>query len=413
MDLRLNPIIKQESYRLFAIKYLPRLRRLDGADITSNERSRADCLFANLDYSRSPPVLHVYAHFQMSLRVRCPHTCTLLAHPSLRATINCLLDTQLPLYPCSSGEGSEDGCDETEETAQVAEEEAWAQEACTAHDSHAPARKRPGTNGSSNDTREGGCGERHQGATAVHDDNARRLMVQLRAAVRQQEADAAEQVGMRKRSTQVDAPGADGLHRASVQGARDQEDTGAGAHIDGNMGWSRGLEALLDDKDAMPHDHASTRPSRRGATTSTLSPSAVAGDGGADSAHSTCKTRVVEDAPTREVGRLVEAQEMRVRELEARLTAAHEEASTYRSRALDAEGRAAAAEANVAVLMARAHPPAGTYTPQSASRLSDAAPWAATTASSAIDTAVTGGEGIVCVGMYVLVNTCRPLLWTH
>lgn len=66
MDLRLNPIVKQESYRLFAIKYLPRLRRLDGADITSNERSRAECLFANLDYSRSPaccavPGVHVCA----------------------------------------------------------------------------------------------------------------------------------------------------------------------------------------------------------------------------------------------------------------------------------------------------------------------------------------------------------------
>jgi len=410
LDLRLNPIIKQESYRLFAIKYLPRLRRLDGADITSNERSRADCLFANLEYSRSPSVLHVDAHFQMSLRVHCLHTCTLLACPSLHATINCLLDTQLPLYQCSSGEGSEDGCDETEETAQVAEEEPSAQEACTAHGSHAPAGKRPGTNGSSDDTC---CSERYQGDAAVHDDDAHRLMVQLRAAVRQQEADAAEQVGIRTRSTQVDAPGADGLHRASVQGTRDQQDTGAGAHIDGKMGWSRGLEALLDDKDAMPHDHASTRPSRRGTTTSTLSPSAVAGHGGADSAHSTCNTRVVEDALTREVGRLVEAQEMRVRELEARLTAAHEEASTYRSLALDAEGRAAAAEANVAVLMARAHPPTGIYTPQSASRLSDAAPWATTTASTAINTAVTGGEGIVCVGMYVSVHTCRSLLWTH
>jgi hypothetical protein len=54
MDLRLNPVAQQESYRLFAIKYLPRLRRLDGREVTDIERSRADCLFANLECSRSP-----------------------------------------------------------------------------------------------------------------------------------------------------------------------------------------------------------------------------------------------------------------------------------------------------------------------------------------------------------------------
>ena len=54
LDLRLNPVVQQESYRLFAIKYLPRLRRLDGRDVTDIERSRADCLFANLECSRYP-----------------------------------------------------------------------------------------------------------------------------------------------------------------------------------------------------------------------------------------------------------------------------------------------------------------------------------------------------------------------
>ncbi len=54
LDLRLNPVAQQESYRLFAIKYLPRLRRLDGREVTDIERSRADRLFANLECSRSP-----------------------------------------------------------------------------------------------------------------------------------------------------------------------------------------------------------------------------------------------------------------------------------------------------------------------------------------------------------------------
>lgn len=50
--------MKQESYRLFAIKYLPRLRRLDGSDVTTIERTRADSLFANLDCARSPLILN-------------------------------------------------------------------------------------------------------------------------------------------------------------------------------------------------------------------------------------------------------------------------------------------------------------------------------------------------------------------
>jgi hypothetical protein len=57
VDLRLNPVAKQESYRLFAIKYLPRLRRLDGSDVTTTERTRADSLFADLDCARFPLVV--------------------------------------------------------------------------------------------------------------------------------------------------------------------------------------------------------------------------------------------------------------------------------------------------------------------------------------------------------------------
>jgi hypothetical protein len=53
VDLRGNPLTHQESYRLFAIKYLPRVRRLDGYDITAEERAQAEQLFANLDYSSS------------------------------------------------------------------------------------------------------------------------------------------------------------------------------------------------------------------------------------------------------------------------------------------------------------------------------------------------------------------------
>ena len=53
LDLRQNPVAKEESYRLFVIKYLPRLKRLDGANVTVSERTRADRLFANLNYSSS------------------------------------------------------------------------------------------------------------------------------------------------------------------------------------------------------------------------------------------------------------------------------------------------------------------------------------------------------------------------
>jgi hypothetical protein len=53
LNLRLNPVTKQESYRLFVARFLPRLRRLDGSDITPAERSRAVCLFANLDLTSS------------------------------------------------------------------------------------------------------------------------------------------------------------------------------------------------------------------------------------------------------------------------------------------------------------------------------------------------------------------------
>jgi hypothetical protein len=53
LNLRLNPVTKQESYRLFVARFLPRLRRLDGSDITPSERSRAVCLFANLDLTSS------------------------------------------------------------------------------------------------------------------------------------------------------------------------------------------------------------------------------------------------------------------------------------------------------------------------------------------------------------------------
>lgn len=81
--------MKQESYRLFAIKYLPRLRRLDGSDVTTMERTRADSLFANLDCARSPLILN---------------------HPvgvnKLLSCVKCLLTS---LVTCSSsGEGTDD-----------------------------------------------------------------------------------------------------------------------------------------------------------------------------------------------------------------------------------------------------------------------------------------------------------------
>jgi hypothetical protein len=53
LDLRMNPVCKQESYRLFVIKYLPRLKRLDGKDISTAERARSERLFSNLDYTSS------------------------------------------------------------------------------------------------------------------------------------------------------------------------------------------------------------------------------------------------------------------------------------------------------------------------------------------------------------------------
>ena len=77
LDLRLNPVVKQESYRLFAIKYLPRLRRLDGRDITATERTRADCLFANLDCSRLPPSSLLCMH---DLQIPCSFN---FSHPKL------------------------------------------------------------------------------------------------------------------------------------------------------------------------------------------------------------------------------------------------------------------------------------------------------------------------------------------
>ena len=54
VDLRMNPVVNHDSYRLFAIKYLPRtMRRLDGSEISALQRSRAESLFANLDCSSS------------------------------------------------------------------------------------------------------------------------------------------------------------------------------------------------------------------------------------------------------------------------------------------------------------------------------------------------------------------------
>ena len=55
------------------------------------------------------------------------------------------------------------------------------------------------------------------------------------------------------------------------------------------------------------------------------------------------------DAASREVRRLVEVQELRVKELQVRLDAALEEARTCRVQALDAEKRAAVAEAKLSV----------------------------------------------------------------
>ncbi len=73
---------------------------------------------------------------------------------------------------------------------------------------------------------------------------------------------------------------------------------------------------------------------------------------------------IAADAASREVRRLVEVQELRVKELQERLDAALEEARTCRMQALDAEKRAAVAEARLsatqAKLSASAHLPAQT-----------------------------------------------------
>ena len=58
---------------------------------------------------------------------------------------------------------------------------------------------------------------------------------------------------------------------------------------------------------------------------------------------------IAADAASREVRRLVEVQELRVKELQERLDAALEEARTCRVQALDAEKRAAVAEAKLSV----------------------------------------------------------------
>lgn len=219
--------------------------------------------------------------------------------------------------------------------------------------------------------------DRYSGTSAVaggaDPDDADRLMMQLRAAVEQQEADFAGAADMRRLNDEVLT-----LHAADTDGWRTAsagKDAQESAAYVSDMGWSRGLEALLQDKDgsAMAPGEVLRKPSAvvgSGAVGLTLSkPSSSATQGAHTSVVTALSTSVVDNAVKREVERLVHAQDVRVRELQARLVAAHEEAAMYRTRALDAENRAAAAETKVAALMAHANTSQPPHTPQTASAL--------------------------------------------
>jgi hypothetical protein len=351
VDLRQNPVIKQESYRLFAIKYLPRLRKLDGSDITAVERSRADRLFANLDCdsSSSDDGDHECARlggsdeasngeqehfhpassvsFKSNHRVRLHNTgaCQDRTSRGRRPEDKAGLDKLDELDPGAGELSKLRFMDSTQEQNADYGDVSWA----TKYDDTQTA-------SSGND------------AQRQHQDASFGEVIRAQTAVPGARADSSHELEALMQVPNTDKAK---LARAAAAAAAEAAAAAAAPACEASRAYlsSSAHEALAASAHAQA-THASALEARengvaarRGQVAGEAEACGVAGEGGRYSSFG-----CIEDAMRREVEGLVMVQELRVKEMAARIAAANAEIEVLRARTREAEGAAAAAEARAA-----------------------------------------------------------------